>query len=312
MMVRRFFLLTGLRLRRLAKAVLRRWRGLLRRRPTFIADVVPAPDKGRRALLVYIVEPFLPGRPVIHAHQSHSQAWLMARALAECGFAVDVADYRSTRSLDGTPYDLIVSHNIELRIHGGGRRVYLASGTSHPNFNAVMRRAYEEVSRERGCRLRPIEQPSEAMVFLREADAVFAFANETVAATWGAVFAGMVLPFNNSFWPDLAQVELRRDWAAARRNFLFHASRDQVCKGLDLVLPVFARYPEFHLYICSNFRDEPEFCRCFFRELFQTPNIHAVGFVDILGEPFRQIAEACAFVVAPSRTEGQSGAVGRW
>ena len=77
-------------------------------------------------------------------------------------------------------------------------------------------------------------------------------------------------------------------------SFLFIASHGQVHKGLDLVLESFASRPYLELFVCSMFGEEEDFCALYKRELYETPNIHPIGFVDIRGQLFRYIADRCS------------------
>ena len=81
-------------------------------------------------------------------------------------------------------------------------------------------------------------------------------------------------------------------------------------KGLDLLLEIFSKkgFP-FELYVCSNFESEEAFCEVYKKELFSTSNIHPVGFIDIMSEKFREIAEICSFALLPSCSEARAGSV---
>jgi hypothetical protein len=92
-------------------------------------------------------------------------------------------------------------------------------------------------------------------------------------------------------------------------HFMFLASGGQVHKGLDLLLELFPRHPELHLYVCSSFKGERDFCELYRTELFNTPNIHPVGFLDITSNRFREVAGSCSWMLLPSCAEGMSGSV---
>ena len=68
----------------------------------------------RRALLCYILEPFLEGYDPARAHR-HSNHWRVieiVKALQERGFNVDVTDYRNRRAPDGRRYDFVVGLDV--------------------------------------------------------------------------------------------------------------------------------------------------------------------------------------------------------
>lgn len=54
---------------------------------------------------------------------------------------------------------------------------------------------------------------------------------------------------------------------------------------------------------------EKDFTALYHKELFETKNIHAVGFIDITSPEFLEITKKCSYVLAPSCSEGQSGSV---
>jgi glycosyltransferase involved in cell wall biosynthesis len=100
-----------------------------------------------------------------------------------------------------------------------------------------------------------------------------------------------------------------KDLETVRHTFLWLGSHGFVHKGLDLVLEAFAAMPEFKLVVCGPIKDEPEFEKAFDRELYQTPNIETVGWVDITSDQFHEIVARCVGLVYPSCAEGASGNV---
>jgi len=63
------------------------------------------------------------------------------------------------------------------------------------------------------------------------------------------------------------------------------------------------------LFVCSMFEEEEDFCSIYGRELYDTPNIHPIGFIDISGQQFRTIADRCSFALLPSCSEGTAGSM---
>jgi len=100
-----------------------------------------------------------------------------------------------------------------------------------------------------------------------------------------------------------------KDFDACRGRFLWFGSGGMVHKGLDLVLEAFAGLPECYLTVCGPVQKEKDFVQAFYKELYETPNIHTVGWVDTQSIKFREITASCIGLVYPSCSEGQSGAV---
>jgi glycosyltransferase involved in cell wall biosynthesis len=148
------------------------------------------------------------------------------------------------------------------------------------------------------------------MPYVETADAIIAIGPEANAATWRERFAGPIHTFDNAGYGETAFTGMRKDFDRARRSFLFFASGGQVQKGLDLLLEIFPTLPELHLYVCSSFESERDFCACYRKELYATPNVHPIGWVQVNGPEFSELTRRCASVILPSCSEGgQPGSV---
>jgi glycosyltransferase involved in cell wall biosynthesis len=100
-----------------------------------------------------------------------------------------------------------------------------------------------------------------------------------------------------------------KDFDSCRNHFLWFGSSGLVHKGLDLTLEAFIQMPDSHLTVCGPVREEPDFEKAYYRELYETPNIHTIGWVDIGGPEFLDIIQKCVGLVYPSCSEAQAGAV---
>jgi glycosyltransferase involved in cell wall biosynthesis len=67
--------------------------------------------------------------------------------------------------------------------------------------------------------------------------------------------------------------------------------------------------PECHLTVGGPIQAEKDFEQAFYKELYQTPNIHTIGWVDISSSKFTEITRNCLGLIFPSCCEGQSGGV---
>jgi hypothetical protein len=95
-----------------------------------------------------------------------------------------------------------------------------------------------------------------------------------------------------------------KDFVDARKRFLFFATRSQMQKGLDWLLEIFPKYPDLHLYVCSQFENEPDFCALYRKELHETPNVHPIGWIAAKGPQYNQLMKTCAYVIHPTCSEG--------
>ena len=100
-----------------------------------------------------------------------------------------------------------------------------------------------------------------------------------------------------------------KDFENCKNHFLWFGSSGLVHKGLDLVLEAFAGMTDYHLYICGPVQKEKDFEKVYYKELYEAPNIHTVGWVDVGGPEFLEITSKCIGLIYPSCSEGQSGTV---
>jgi glycosyltransferase involved in cell wall biosynthesis len=104
-------------------------------------------------------------------------------------------------------------------------------------------------------------------------------------------------------WPE------DKDFEKCRKSFLWFGSSGLVHKGLDLILEVFKEMPEYNLTLCGPIAKETDFVQLYHQELYETPNIHLHGWVDVDSDEFIDIANSCIALLFPSCSEGQSAAV---
>jgi glycosyltransferase involved in cell wall biosynthesis len=266
----------------------------------------------RRALLLYRLKPFqLPADhpEFLRHHNMHRARWIAA-LLGEFGYIVDAANGRNARRRRPRgAYDIVITDRADLAasFDPGTRRIFLATTPDHATRNASVRRRHAALEQRRGCRLPPDRIHSEVVPFASGATAIIGIGTPATTGTWRRVSRAPIHHFDAAAFP-CPRTE-GKDFERARRHFLFFASRTQVLKGLDLLLEIFPRHPDLHLHVCSSFAAERAFCACYRRELFDTPNVHPVGWIAVNGPEFRRLAAEAACIVHPSAAEGQAGSV---
>jgi hypothetical protein len=268
----------------------------------------------RKALLIYITKPYRlkKGDPQFLKHQNLKQCMQIVSLLSIKGYSVDLLDIMDDRHFPNENYDLVIGHRVSIReqdIYSTKKNIYLATGTNHKIHNFQVLSRYQYLNERRGIKLTPKNLNSINMPFVEKADAIFCFGNEFVRASWDHVSKGECFSFNNYGFDGTKSLIDYRNLDRARKNFLFFASTNQISKGLDLLLDVFSKNPDLHLYVCSLFEYEKDFCEAYFRELFQTQNIHPVGWVEVNSSLFYKLCTECAFVIHPSCSEGSPGSV---
>jgi glycosyltransferase involved in cell wall biosynthesis len=100
-----------------------------------------------------------------------------------------------------------------------------------------------------------------------------------------------------------------KDFDRVKRHFLWFGSNGFVHKGLDLVLEAFAGMPDYRLKVCGPLRVEPQFQARYHRELYETPNIETLGWIDTEGPEFLAAVSECVGIVFPSCSEGGGAGV---
>jgi len=265
-------------------------------------------------LISYILEPFLlpSWDQVSNAHTNQWESLQMARTFLELGFGVDVISYRNRTFVPKRDYRLFIGARTNFERLAGQlpdsciKVAHLDTAHWMTN-NANAYRRVLGIKERRGIAVdlpRKVVEPNWA---LEAAHYGTVLGNEFTAASYG--YAGkpifrLPLPSAQTFdWPE------GKSFAEARRRFVWFGSDGLVHKGLNLALEAFAQLPELELYVCGPIDEEPRFREAFRRELFELPNIHTVGWVDIAGEEFRRVVSECAFLLYPSSAEGGGGSV---
>jgi len=263
-------------------------------------------------LLIYIVAPFLT-KNVSTVHQNQWQAVALAKIISKLGYNVDVAQFGIKEIRLQKKYHMIID------LHPGQDPFYQNNKTEHCIQIGYMTGSNAAYSNQRESkRIKLIEQQRGVMLERRRK--TIPLPAEIISNLDAIFFIG------NSFnWGSYKEFEVKRlffiknsgyqfgdrfsNTHRSAQNFLFLSSYGQVHKGLHLLLEAFARQPECHLYICSYFRKEQDFCKEYKKELFETPNIHSIGFIDIMGGQFDKVVEKCSYCILPSASEANAGSI---
>lgn len=269
------------------------------------------PSQGS-VLVSYILDPFLsPDRPIPTSHTQYWESLQIARTFLDLGYDVDVISYRNLSFLPDKTYDIILDarHNLErlARLLPSRCRKLFHIDVAHTLFgNAAEMNRLLALQHRRGVTLTPrrYEQPN---LGIEHADCATIIGNEFTMGTFR--YAGKPLyplPIPSAVtcsWPD------GKDWEACRRRFLWLSSGGLVRKGLDLALEAFAGMPGYELFVCAPVDQEEDFRRAYAKELYATPNIRTIGWVDVAGPQFLEIARSCAGILLASCAEGTAGSV---
>jgi glycosyltransferase involved in cell wall biosynthesis len=280
-----------------------------------VVSLAPEKTSKGQVLLSWLIEPFLlkPGEPILNSHTQYWECLQMARTFLDLGYSVDVIDsWRNGTFQPKKRYSVFIGHRINF-----DRLADLLNGdcikiahldTAHWVFNnhSTYLRKFE-LQQRRGVTVKDSHRLVERNLAIENADYAVAYGNQFTLDTYRyartPLFRVPISTCALSPWPENKEI------AACRSSFLWFGSAGFVHKGLDLVLEAFAEMPEYYLYVCGPLHEEKEFVKVFHKELNQTPNIHAIGWVDVTGAEFMAIANKCIGLVYPSCSEGGGGSV---
>ncbi len=264
-------------------------------------------------LISYIVSPFTlkPGEPVPTFHTQHWECLQMAKTFLDFGYNVDVITFANDVFIPKKDYAFFVETRWNLQrcvpfLNKDCIKIF-HSDTAHLLFhNAAEANRLLKLQQRRGITLSPkrFEQPNKA---IESADCATVLGNEFTMNTLR--YANKPLYRVPISAPRLYSFPEDKDFSACRKNFLWFGSAGFVHKGLDLLLEAFSEMPDYHLTICGPIDKEPDFQTAFNKELYQTPNIHTVGWVDVNSQKFLDIVNNCLGIIYPSCSEGGGGCV---
>lgn len=264
-------------------------------------------------LLSYIIDPFLLENEseISNSHTHHWESYLIAKAFLQMGFSVDVISYLDNHFAPTKNYRLFIAARTNFeRIAKllNNECIKIAHlDTAHWLYNntAVLKRALD-VQQRHGVSLASFKfiEYNWAIEF---ADYATVLGNQFTVDTYSYSHKPVYrIPISScNLYPWNADKEFEK----CRNNFLWFGSSGFVHKGLDLVLDAFVKMPRHHLYVCGPINQEPDFQKAFAAELYDTPNIHTQGWVDVESDAFLEVAEKCVGLIYPSCAEGGGGSV---
>ncbi len=298
------------RARRALARLVRRLAGIERR----LISLPAAPGEPiGRVLLSYVVDPFLAAgeAAVSYAHTQDWECWAIAKSWRELGFAVDVIHWTNSTFVPKATYDVLIDPRRNLErlaalLPEATIKIFHAE-TAHWRVNdEAQRQRLDELRRRRGIRLQRTRLVG-ANRGIEVADCAVVLGNEWTLATYSAFGKPLCrVPLSNPLlypWPEA------KDFDACRNRFLWFGGVGFVHKGLDLVLDAFAGADELELEVAAPLDREPEFAAAYQRELFRTPNIRALGWLDVAAQRFVDVADRVVGAVYPSCSEGGGGSL---
>jgi glycosyltransferase involved in cell wall biosynthesis len=277
------------------------------------ASLQPNQSAIGNVLISYIVEPFLlkSGEPMPNSHTHYWEVYQMAQTFLEMGYCVDIIQFYNDIFLPQKEYAFFIETRWNLDrcapfLNKDCIKIFHADTADTLFHNAAEANRLLALQQRRGVTLLPrrYERPNQG---LEHADYATVLGNEFTMSTLRYAQKPLYrVPISTQVVYSWLE---EKDFDACRQNFLWFGSGGLVHKGLDLVLEAFAQMPDCHLTICGPISKETDFVEAFYQELYQTPNIHTVGWIDLNSQKFKNILDNCIGIVYASCSEGGGGSV---
>jgi glycosyltransferase involved in cell wall biosynthesis len=273
------------------------------------------PAKARRGnvLLCYINKAFFikPGQPVPNEHTNNWESLQIAQTFLDFGYQVDVISENNDYFVPAKHYAFFIGNRINFdriaKYLDENCVKILHIDTAHWLFhNTSEHLRLLALQHRRGFTL-PTRRSLKPNMAIEHADYATILGNEFTISTYKyankqlyrvPISAPVLYP-----WPE------DKNFKRCSKHFLWFGSGGFVHKGLDLVVEAFADLPGYHLTICGPIDKEKDFESAYHEMLYEMPNIHTVGWIDIDSSRFLEITENCVGVIYPSCSEGGGGSV---
>jgi hypothetical protein len=265
-------------------------------------------------LVSYIIYPFLKRKISKGIPVSHTNWWeslQIAKTFLELGFDVDVISKFNDMFIPKKNYNVFVGSRfnfdkIAKRLNTDCIKIAHITISHWCYNNKAECERLLSVQKKKGVTIFPLKM-AETNLAIEYADFATILGDDATIDSYK--YANKpIYPIRISTpvlfpWPE------NKKFDECRKNFLWFGSEDLVHKGLDLVLEVFSEMPDYNLTVCGPVSEEKDFEKAYYKELYQTPNIKTIGWVDIDSEKFHEITNNSIAFVYPSCAEGQSGGV---
>jgi len=265
-------------------------------------------------LLSYLTEPFfLKGKDYAQLekrHTSHWECFQMAQTFLNLGYCVDVIHALNNRFVPKKDYSFFIDKYLNLErigaaLGGNCKKIMHIDGAHWMFQNKSEYERLLALQKRKGVVLPPIRQLQPNWGF-EYADFATILGNSFTLSTYSHVLKPM---FRIPVTSQAVYPWQNKKYDLCRKNFLWLGSGGLVHKGLDITLDTFSALPDYHLTVCAPIHREKAFEKAYYKELYETPNIHTIGWVDVNSPEFIDIVNKCVGLIYPSCSEGQSGGV---
>lgn len=268
----------------------------------------PATKPKGVVLLSYTTLPFISPQTI----DGHSNRW-ECRCVAELflarGYEVDIVDYDNTsfRPKRRYAYCIDIHNNFKTfatHLDKDCVKVFHITSSHWLFQNTAEYRRLLAIQARRAVTLSPKRTVSPSYN-IEYCDIATMLGNATTAATYAYADKKIYpIPVSTTHtYPSPAQ----KDFTKASRRFIWLGGSGMAHKGLDLVLEAFMEMPDMHLTIFG--KQDVDFTQVYRKELFNTPHIRYLGYIDMGSKAFINNANSSLALIFPSCSEGSAGGV---
>jgi glycosyltransferase involved in cell wall biosynthesis len=278
-----------------------------------VVSLCPKGANTGNVLLSYDVLPFLAKNddPLFNSHNGYVESLQIATTFLDLGYCVDVINYNNDKFLPKKNYSLFVGmeRNFERlsKLCSDDCIKVLYMVWAHWAFHNSSQ--YERIlalKQRKGIVLKPRRQHVPTLA-IENADYAITIGNEFAANTCS--YANKPIFHIHNLTTAVYDWPADKTFDACQNNFLWFGGSGLIHKGLDLVLDAFRELPNHHLTICGPLDEEEDFKKSYYKELFETANIHTIGWVDVKSPEFIKIANSCIGVICASCSENAPGSI---
>lgn len=270
----------------------------------------PVGDVKGKVLISYVLEPFI-FKNISNSHTNKWECKEIAKIFLDLGYQVDIINWDNSKFIPKKKYSYFIDIHSNLErispyLNKDCTKILHITGAHWLFQNRAEYGRLLALQQRRGITLRPrrLAQPS---LGIETSDYATMLGNQFTFETFSYAKKPIHrIPISTQVlydWPE------DKDYEACKNHFIWFGGSGMVHKGLDLVLEAFAKMPEYHLTVCGPVKNEKDFEIAFFKELYQTPNINTIGWIDISSSKFVEITKSCIGLIYPSCSEGQAGSV---
>lgn len=275
----------------------------------------PHDPSGRRALVSYIKESVL-WNESDRRFDGHSNKWEsreVVNIFLDMGYVVDIVAWSDTTFVPRRAYDVVfdIYTNMQRWAPSLGKQTkkILHLTGSYPVYQNVQEeKRIEGVWLRKGvrCQLRRhVKDVALAEKSIQIADGCTLIGNQHTIETYPSKYHYKILPLSVTASPTFDQT---MKMATAQKEFLWYSGTGAVHKGLDLVLEVFFKHPEWKLHIVGDIDAETDILSVYGKEFLSSSIIYH-GRMNPRSKLFHALIKQIGCVISPSCSEGMSGSV---